>query len=375
MKQVLIFYVSIGSGHLSAARAIQAALKLRSPEIKADVEDLFGGFRRLHRIPDALSAISTMVIPGIYDWSWRTGKMRAFFQLSVWMPGLRKRVADLLKQYQPDAVVCTHALPCAIMAQPGYQKAIPPLLAAATDFDVHPYWPVHRVDAFVVASPQAREHLIQRGYPIEKIHAYGIPVNPDFAKMMGDERNETGSIRLLMLAGGGSRGPYLPIIGKVRAIMDILAAAPVPGVEWKIIFGKNDALLHQARRMLGNREDIELHSFLPDLHAHLANADLLITKSGGLALAEALALGKPLLLLQRGAGQEHANTTTVLTANAGVMLESPEDLFRLIQEFKKNPAQLEKLKSNARALGAPQAAMQTAELVEKLIQYRDADYQ
>lgn len=367
VKRVLIFYLSIGSGHLSAARAIQAALERRNPGVQVFVEDLFGGVHRPPGMTDLLTAVSTMLIPGLYDWAWQTGAMRGFFQLITWMPMLRKRVLDLLQQIEPEIVVCTHALPCAILSEFGKKGNIPPLLAVATDFDVHPYWPVQRVDGFVVASLQARARLEKRGYPTEKIFNFGIPVQPVISDLaQSKNQNVDQPLRVLMLAGGGSLGPYLPIAKKSRAILKILSERPLPDTCWKIIFGKNSALLRSAKEIIGNRSDVQLLGFVDDMPAYMAEADLIVTKPGGLALAESLALGKPVLLLQRGAGQENANTAAVLAEGAGILLDTPEALFRLIEEFKQQPEQLQELQRNARALGMPQASIRTAELVETL---------
>jgi processive 1,2-diacylglycerol beta-glucosyltransferase len=58
----------------------------------------------------------------------------------------------------------------------------------------------------------------------------------------------------------------------------------------------------------------------------MAAADLILTKPGGLTTSEALALGKPLLILNPLPGQEAANSDFLLEEGAAVKVNCVEDL-------------------------------------------------
>ena len=68
------------------------------------------------------------------------------------------------------------------------------------------------------------------------------------------------------------------------------------------------------------------------MHQLMAAADLVLTKPGGLTTSEALALGRPLFILNPIPGQESANSDFLLERGAAVKVNRIEDLpFRLAE--------------------------------------------
>jgi processive 1,2-diacylglycerol beta-glucosyltransferase len=91
-------------------------------------------------------------------------------------------------------------------------------------------------------------------------------------------------------------------------------------------------------------------------------ADLIISKPGGLTSSEALAMGKPLLILNPIPGQEAANSDFLLERGAAVKINRVEDLpYRLEQLWATK--KLNQMARAARALGRPAAARQICETV------------
>jgi len=84
-------------------------------------------------------------------------------------------------------------------------------------------------------------------------------------------------------------------------------------------------------------------------------ADLTITKPGGLTTAEALALGKPLFILNPIPGQETANSDFLLERGAAAKANRVEDLPFRIDRLLGSP-RLHEMAASARALGRPGAA-------------------
>src|SRR5437879_13860085 len=92
------------------------------------------------------------------------------------------------------------------------------------------------------------------------------------------------------------------------------------------------------------------------MHELMALADLIITKPGGLTSSEALALGKPLFILDPIPGQEAANSDFLLERGAAAKVNRIEDLpFRLEQLI--GAKKLKEMARAARELGPPNAAM------------------
>jgi processive 1,2-diacylglycerol beta-glucosyltransferase len=68
----------------------------------------------------------------------------------------------------------------------------------------------------------------------------------------------------------------------------------------------------------------------------MANSDFIFTKPGGLTVAEALALKKPLVLLSAGAGQERENTEFVVNSGSGILLDKKASLLRFVENLLHN---------------------------------------
>jgi processive 1,2-diacylglycerol beta-glucosyltransferase len=91
------------------------------------------------------------------------------------------------------------------------------------------------------------------------------------------------------------------------------------------------------------------------MHEMMAVADLIVSKPGGLTTAEALALGKPLFILNPIPGQETANSDFLLERGAAAKANRVEDVPFRIDRLLGSP-KLAEMASSALALGRPGAA-------------------
>jgi processive 1,2-diacylglycerol beta-glucosyltransferase len=101
------------------------------------------------------------------------------------------------------------------------------------------------------------------------------------------------------------------------------------------------------------------------MHELMAVADLIITKPGGLTSSEALALGKPLFILNPIPGQEAANSDFLLEHGAAAKANRVEDLPYRIEQLLGTKKLVEMARA-ARALGRPNAARDVcAEVIKR----------
>jgi len=109
--------------------------------------------------------------------------------------------------------------------------------------------------------------------------------------------------------------------------------------------------------------------FASNMHELMAVADLIITKPGGLTSSEALALGRPLLILDPIPGQEAANSDFLLERGAAAKVNRAEDLpFRVEQLL--DDKKLAKMAKAARKLGRVAAAKTICEEVVRRMSSR-----
>ena len=122
-----------------------------------------------------------------------------------------------------------------------------------------------------------------------------------------------------------------------------------------VVTGRNEDL----RRKLAaqdRKHPTHVLGFASNMHELMAVSEIIITKPGGLSSSEALALGKPLFILNPIPGQEAANSDFLLEHGAAAKVNRVEDLpFRIEQLL--GSKKLTEMAKAAKSLGRPQSAL------------------
>jgi processive 1,2-diacylglycerol beta-glucosyltransferase len=122
-----------------------------------------------------------------------------------------------------------------------------------------------------------------------------------------------------------------------------------------VVAGRNEELRRELA-VQDRRHPTHVLGFVTNMQELMAVADLIITKPGGLTSSEALAMGKPLFILNPIPGQEAANSDFLLGHGAAAKVNRVEDLpFRLEQLL--GSKKLVEMARAAKALGRPGAAV------------------
>ncbi len=366
--RVLILYLSIGSGHLSAANALKKSIRQLDPCCRVFCEDLFTPGIRESIFPEFLSLGAALFFPKAYDTAWKTGSMSQGYDWLQSIPILKDRLIELIHYRKPDMVVCTHSLPCSILAGMRFENPmLPPVLAVATDFMVHPYWPVTGVEGFVVASQEAATRLIDRGASKERIRVYGIPIDPLAENILrNDLRNQTDGkspIELLVLAGGKRLAPYVTTWPKTVNLLHESSKLENDSIKWNVVCGKPSAFSRLLRESVEGRSDVKFYEFVSDFLELLSRMDFVITKPGGLILAESMALGVPAILVNRGSGQEAANCEFIVSHGGGTFLNNEKLILKFLEVAAADPSITQKFKRAAIQIGKPDSARRTSEWI------------
>ena len=130
-----------------------------------------------------------------------------------------KKLSRLFNEFNADAVICTQAFPCGLVAD--FKKATnldTRLVGVLTDSAPHAYWLHEGVDLYVVPSLDSQEGFIQKGISKDRIKAFGIPVDPKFTLAL-DKKAIARKLGLtldtptiLIMGGGQGLGPIKKIV-------------------------------------------------------------------------------------------------------------------------------------------------------------------
>jgi processive 1,2-diacylglycerol beta-glucosyltransferase len=124
--------------------------------------------------------------------------------------------------------------------------------------------------------------------------------------------------------------------------------------------GDHRRLEARLRRRYGQDERFRILGWVPDMAQAMGAADLVVSKAGAMTCAEALALGRPLLLHRSLPGQEAANEACLVAAGAALRARNGRELQRHLNALLGGPELRAALAAAARRLRSPDAGRTVA---------------
>lgn len=358
--KILIATATAGGGHLQAAAALEEAWKDLRPKDQVRRVDVLDFTSKLYRKTYAEGYVRiSEKWPELYSHAFRktdsAALVRKMTKFRRWSARLvARRFVRFVDDWKPDVVVCPHFLAMeALGSVRGHaDHHQPKIVTVVTDFEAHALWMEPSVDLYCVAMPETKARLVARGIPERQVIATGIPVSKRFLKIANK-----GSIRrhlrlhpstplLLVVGGGMGMGPLVETVQMLDRTSEKIQMA--------VVCGRNEKLKRTFLRKRF-RHPVRVLGFVDNMEEWMSAADFLVTKPGGLTSSEALALGKPLLIVNPLPGQEAANSDFLLERGAAAKVNRLEDLpYRAGAMLKKG--RLSAMARAARALGKPKAA-------------------
>jgi len=356
MTRVLILTASYGSGHNAAARSLAAGFEREGADVT-----VVDHFRELvHPVFDRASRALYHALlrraPALWGLAYSLGDWMASdssLTLGVTHLGTR-RLAALLERLAPDVAVTVHATPAAAissLARLGHR--VPPHTTVVTDFVAHSQWIARHADRYCVAADEVRHEFIARGIPADRIVVTGVPVRAEFAEpaaaAAAREARGLSPDTPVVLAMAGSQGA----LGRLPDVVHALQAMRRP-LQGLIVVGHDEGL-RAALARLTDGTMISTFGYTDDVRGLMAAADLLVTKAGGMTLAEAMAAETPLLLYGSLPGQERHNERFAARAGIALVARRRSELGPLLEWALGEPELLERLRTRMRRLSRPDA--------------------
>ena len=370
-KRVAILTLGVGAGHVRASLVIESALRDGGDDLEilvVDALDLARGWFQwvyvrsywmmLRYAPNAWKNLFEHRNRNLH---------RATAPRWVFRRGCVK-VLERFRAFRPDLVIANEigAVEIAALAKrEGWFDA--PLLAVQTDFHAEPPWVQSEVDYYCVGSGEAREQLVNWGASPHRILVSGIPIDPGFALRI--ERQEV--LRALglvarkpvVLVMGGGMGP-----APLDTIVQSLEHCELP-LQVIVVAGHNRSMRRRLQKLKGQVAlDLHIFGWTPRVPEFMAAADLLITKPGGLTMAEALAAGVPLLLTQPIPGPEERHVKYLVDRGAAVFAHGPLEVPKLASALLASPPRRARMVQRQRELARPEAAHAIAQVARALME-------
>jgi len=299
-------------GHVRAADALLAHLKSTHPEIETTHIDLMDFLAPLAKnfYFDSYNFMAKRV-PKLWGTIYRATNnpkgAKHFNQLTKINKKIgAKKFFKFIEKYQPDYILSTHFTPADLIANHAHSYNITTnngLLI--TDFAAHPLHLASDQTDYFVPTQSVKNQLVNFGANVKQVVVSGLPLNPAFyqtksAQNLKNRYHLNDNKTLLFLAGGGGFTKIdrlLKNLFEQKLSYNIIAIA-----------GKNKQLYNRLTRLIPPADmNFVLTEWTDAIDEFMRVADLIITKSGGLTIAECLYLQKPMLIIDPVPGQEEDN--------------------------------------------------------------------
>ena len=341
VKRVLIFTASTGAGHDQAAQALQNNLVQKGLDVHV-VNTLASCPKIYERLIENGYSIMANYLPKLY------GGLYHFSHYRHPNHNLKKVLTHLFKDqmlkeieaYQPDLLISTHPLYVNVLASLKQEHAThAALISVVTDLGVHRFYLHKEVDAYITGSTVTSAQLQALGIPAERLHNIGIPVKAEFyASLSYPCHPKQNPFSILVMAG--SMGSY-----KLISVMDQLSKLK-KNIKIHVVCGKNIRLKDILIKRYGEVNTFQILGYCNDIDRLMSNADVLISKPGGLTSTEALYRHLPLIIPFYINGQESENATILAKLGVAIKLDKHQDLKSIIEGMIYDPTILEKLRQN-----------------------------
>jgi UDP-N-acetylglucosamine:LPS N-acetylglucosamine transferase len=350
--RVLLLSAPVGEGHVAAARALAARMRVLWPEAEVrEVEGTGRGGWWRDPLLRASYGATLRFAPRLYGLGYdllvRYPKVAEVFK-NLSASSIGRALDPLLAVDPPDLVVSTYPMISGGLAWLRRRGRLPGrAVAVVTDVAVHPFWvwpdldetwtllPASQAQARAVAPradvrvvPAAVDRRFRPGDPVAARIATGV--RPD---------------AFVVLVTGGSLG-----FGGLETVVDAVLAGG-QGVQAVVLCGRNERL--RARLLTRGLpvDRLVALGWTDRVAEAITAADVVVTTAGGMIATEALAVGRPVLFAAPIPGHGRAGAAMAAAAGLAVVCPTSAEVTAVVRRLQGDPGERAALAGRAAEFG------------------------
>lgn len=370
-KRVLILYNPLGEGHAIAAKALAEVFALKYPEIEVRNIDVFSFLFEIvgKTIRRSYNYVTTNM-PFLYKWIYDFNNNRIRSNILNHTSNIISQKSNFVKfiqEYNPDFIISTNPLPLQLVSKTKEQKIIDiPSANVCTDFGFHSLWYNKDVNYYFVANEEIKKFLCEHGVSPESIKITGIPVSSKISKNL--KKSE-----IINKLGFNNKNPILLIVGgrmKYNKLLKIVNGITRlnNSIQIVIVAGRDEFLFKKIQESnFKKNKQIRIFGFIDNLDEYMSASDLILTKAGGLTMAECLVKNLPMVISDIIPGQEEDNVEYAIRQGFAIEERATEKLIGEIVKLLNDKERLLKMKEACKGLAKPNSANEIADFVVSTI--------
>ncbi|MEH7613669.1 MULTISPECIES: MGDG synthase family glycosyltransferase [Bacillaceae] len=340
--KILVVTSSFGNGHKQVSKALKS--EFENHDLKnVTIIDLYDeAYPTLNTFAKQLHINMFKHAQTVYKWFfYGTEKLYNLSIIDKLLELSGKKIKSILQIEKPDIIVTT--FPVESVAKWKKISGHPcKLYTVITDYYIHRSWINDEVDRYYIATEELLPQLSRFGVPFSKVLVSGIPIREEFrkierSKLIVDEHQTNLNYRILIVAGA------VGALKDVKKITQQLLNDERLSV--KVVCGNNrnlyKSLINQVEVYNGR---LQVFGYVNDIYNLYKEADLLITKPGGITLSESIACSLPTILYRPTPGQESENSRVFENVGASLTVKTISDLVDYVEQILEKPYYLFKMK-------------------------------
>jgi UDP-N-acetylglucosamine:LPS N-acetylglucosamine transferase len=350
-KKIVIFYSSIGGGHLSAAQAIQRDILALDPNASVILQNIRAFMNPVWRkIDENLYWFIASNLPNTFDVLFDSAQTKGKRVSSLsYLPHdyHEKKLLAFLQTCSPDVILTTHYGSAQVLGILRERSLFPDMMIGwlHTDFFAG-YLPriSQLIDHTFLAHPELEKQWLAAGVPQNKISTSGMPIQIPY-----DDKETQQKLRQQL-----GLHPDIPTIvistgkegmGNYRVVIESIADHYQDRIHIVAVCGKN---VRQKKRLLKYKKHLPPHvsletlGFIPhhEMISLMKMAQVLISKAGGITPSEAFSIGLPTVLLDLLSGHERKNAALFVKLGLVRMVSNVRETGKVTAKLLTDPQQL-----------------------------------
>ena len=315
---IIIFYSSIGRGHISAAQGVRKEILRQAPDAKITLKDIREFMTPAWRkLDEKLYWFIANNLPGCFENIFRSMQARGNRIPSLRMLPIdypEDKVHAYINDAKPDTIIATHYGSAQVLGNLRERGLLADVRIGWLHTDYFEgYFPriSMRVDKTFLAHRELEEKWLAAGVPADRVVTSGMPI-------FSDNSDSSSRAQILKRYGMAPSRPTVLITGGKEGAVDYIAAVKSLSKDFKgplqiiAACGLNSrqrAGLNTLRRNLPGRIMVKILGLVPrdEILSLMRCCEVLLTKAGGMTPTEAFATGIPTILLDVVSGHEREN--------------------------------------------------------------------
>jgi processive 1,2-diacylglycerol beta-glucosyltransferase len=211
------------------------------------------------------------------------------------------------------------------------------------------------VNIYSVACDYTKEKMMRLGIEADRVFVTGIPTdekfifNPDKKEIRQTLKVNPDLFTVLIATGSFGMGP-------IQELIQVLS-----GHQLLIVCGHNKKLFESLKSKANNK--VHVFGLVNNMHELMSAADVMVTKPGGLSIAEALVKKLPLIFFSAIPGQETGNINVLVKYQAAAEQGSMIDIVERVDDLSFSPEHYHQLRQKLEVLSKPNAVKDIIKLL------------